>query len=125
MWFWWFIFICDLLVPTTMLIGGLIMAKHHPKEINSLFGYRTARSMQNMDTWKFAHSYCGRIWWKIGFATLIITVLCHLAFYHSNEDVIGTVSIVAVTAQIIALIVPVFITENALKKTFNEDGTRR
>ena len=125
MWFWWFIFICDLLVPITMFIGGAIMTKHHPKEINSLLGYRTARSMQNMDTWKFAHSYCGKIWLKVGLITFILTVLSHLPFYHSNEDIIGVVSLVAVTAQIIILIIPVFITESALRKTFNEDGTRR
>ena len=125
MWFWWFIFICDLLVPITMFIGGAIMTKHHPKEINSLLGYSTARSMQNMDTWKFAHSYCGRIWWKIGLTSLIITVLSHLPFYHSNENIIGVVSLVAVMIQLIILFIPIFITENALKKTFNEDGTRR
>ena len=125
MWFWWFIFICDLLVPITMFIGGAIMTKHHPKEINSLLGYRTARSMQNMDTWKFAHSYCGRIWWKIGLITFILTVLSHLPFYHSNEDIIGIVSLVTVMIQLIILFIPIFITENALKKTFNEDGTRR
>ena len=125
MWFWWFILMCDLLVPTTMFIGGAIMTKHHPKEINSLLGYRTARSMQNMDTWKFAHSYCGRIWWKIGLITFILTVLSHLPFYSSNEDIIGTVSLVTVMIQLIILFIPIFITENALKKTFNEDGTRR
>ena len=125
MWFWWFILICDLLVPITMFVGGIIMAKHHPKEINSLLGYRTARSMQNMDTWKFAHSYCGRIWWKIGLITFILTVLSHLPFYSSNEDIIGTVSLVTVMIQLIILFIPIFITENALKKTFNEDGTRR
>lgn len=108
-----------------MFIGGAIMTKHHPKEINSLLGYRTARSMQNMDTWKFAHSYCGRIWWKIGLTTLIITILSHLPFYNSNENIIGVVSLVAVMIQLIILFIPIFITENALKKTFNEDGTRR
>lgn len=125
MWFWWFILICDLLVPVTMFVGGLIMAKHHPKEINGLLGYRTARSMQNMDTWKFAHNYCGRIWWKVGLITFVITILSHLPFYNSNEDVIGIISLVVMTVQIITLIIPIFITENALKKTFNEDGTRR
>ena len=125
MWFWWFILICDLLVPVTMLVGGIIMSKHHPKQINGLFGYRTAHSMQNVDTWKFAHNYCGRVWWKVGLITFVITILSHLPFYNSNEDVIGIVSLVVMTVQIITLIIPVFMTESALKKTFNEDGTRR
>ncbi|MDO4554333.1 MAG: SdpI family protein, partial [Lachnospiraceae bacterium] len=28
--------------------------------MNGLKGYRTSRSMKNMDTWKFAHEYSGR-----------------------------------------------------------------
>lgn len=28
MWFWWFILICDLLVPFTMLIAGRMMWRH-------------------------------------------------------------------------------------------------
>ena len=37
MWFWWFMLICDLLIPITMLIGGRMMWKHCPKRINILF----------------------------------------------------------------------------------------
>ena len=28
MWFWWFILVCDLLVPFTMLIAGRIPSPH-------------------------------------------------------------------------------------------------
>ena len=64
MWFWWFMLICDLIVPIVMIIGGRMMWKHCPKSINGIVGYRTNRSMKNMDTWKFAHKYCGKLWWK-------------------------------------------------------------
>ena len=60
--FWWFMLICDLIIPIVMLIGGRMMWKHCPKHINGIVGYRTARSMKNMDTWKFAHDYCGKLW---------------------------------------------------------------
>ena len=59
MWFWWFMLICDLIIPIAMVIGGRMMWKHYPKNINSMSGYRTTRSMKNMDTWKFANDYCG------------------------------------------------------------------
>ncbi len=65
MWFWWFMLICDLLIPITMLIGGRMMWKHCPKRINGMAGYRTTRSMKNMDTWRYAHDYCGKLWWKV------------------------------------------------------------
>ena len=55
MWFWWFMLICDMIIPIVMVIVGRIMWKHCPKHINGISGYRTTRSMKNMDTWKFAH----------------------------------------------------------------------
>ena len=47
MWFWWFMLICDLIIP--VVIGGRMMWKHCPKHINGMSGYRTIRSMKNMD----------------------------------------------------------------------------
>ena len=55
MWFWWFMLICDLIIPIAMVIGGRMMWKHCPKNINSMSGYRTTRSMKNMDTVSYTH----------------------------------------------------------------------
>ena len=125
MWFWWFMLICDLLIPAVMLIGGRAMWKHCPKQINHFLGYRTTRSMKNMDTWRFAHEYCGRLWWKIGCIMLVPSFLIHIPFYHSSESVLGILGMVLMTVQCIVIIAPIFPTEAALKKTFHEDGTRR
>ncbi len=125
MWFWWFLFICNLIVPVIMLIAGRMMWKHCPQKINSVYGYRTRRSMKNMDTWKFAHNYCGRLWYKIGCIMLLLTVVVQISFFRSGEEVIGTVGLVLCTIQIVVLIASIFPTEAALKKTFHEDGTRR
>ena len=116
MWAWWFIFACDLLIPVIMLVFGIVMYKHAPKNINYIFGYRTSRSMKNDDTWKFAHEYCGRLWWRLGLIMLI-------PFYNSNEDTIGIVATIVMTIQLIVLITSIFPTEIALKKEFNDDGT--
>ena len=90
-----------------------------------VLGYRTKRSMKNIDTWKFAHEYCGKLWWKLGWIALIPTIVVQIPFIHSNEEVIGIVSGVIMTIQMILLLAPIFPTEAALKKTFHEDGTRR
>ena len=66
MWFWWFILICDCIIPAVMIIAGRMMWKHCPKKINGVVGYRTRMSMINMDTWEFAHEYAGKLWWKAG-----------------------------------------------------------
>ena len=60
MWEWLFMLCCNLLLPIVMIIGGVMMWKYPPKNINDFIGYRTYRSMKNMDTWIFANNYCGR-----------------------------------------------------------------
>lgn len=125
MWFWWFMFFCNLLIPGLMILTGRMMWKHCPKKINGLLGYRTTRSMKNMDTWKFAHEYCGRLWWRIGWIMMIPTILVQLPFIRSADDVIGIAGGIICTVQCIVLVVAIFPTEKALKKTFKEDGIRR
>ncbi len=125
MWFWYYILGTVLLIPLIIIIGGIIMQKSCPKKINSLFGYRTSRSMKNMDTWRFAHEYCGRLWWRLGLIMTVPSVLILIPFYTSSEDVIGTVGTVIALIQCTLLFIPIIQTESALKKTFYEDGTRK
>lgn len=125
MWFWWFMFVCDLLIPVITLVSGRIMWKHPPKDINGLVGYRTTRSMKNMDTWKFAHEYCGRLWWKIGVIMLIPSIAAHVMAYGKSETVTGVLGSILCTVQCVVLIASIFPTEQALKRTFTEDGKRR
>lgn len=56
---------------------------------------------------------------------LVPTVLVHIPFYNSEESVIGTVAIVVMSVQLAALLVSIVPTELALKKNFNDDGTRK
>ena len=125
MWFWWFMFACDLLIPIIMMIAGRMMWKHCPKQINMIYGYRTSRSMKNMDTWKFAHDYCGRLWWKTGIIMLIPSVLVNIPFYRSSDEVVGLVGGILCMVQMVVLTAAIFPTEAALKKTFYDDGTRK
>ena len=125
MWFWWFMLCCDVLIPVLMIIAGRMMWKHPPKTINGTVGYRTSRSMMNMDTWNFAHDYCGRLWWKIGWIMLVPSILIHIPLYGRSENAIGIVCGILITVQTIVLIVSIFPTERALKRTFTDSGKRR
>lgn len=122
--FWWFMLCCDLLVPLIMIVFGRVLWKHPPGGINMVYGYRTKRSMQNEDTWKFAQGYCGRIWWKTGWIMLILSALVHLPFRSGSQDAVGWFGAVLGTVQCIVLIVSVFPTERALKKNFGSRGER-
>lgn len=125
MWFWWFMFGCNLLIPALLIAVGYSMWKHCPGKINAVIGYRTRRSMKNMDTWKFAHEYCGRLWWKIGWGMLLPSVLVQIPAIHSSENIVGTVGGIVCMVQTVALVVSIIPTERALKRTFTEDGERR
>lgn len=125
MWFWWFMFVSNLLIPALLIAVGYSMWKHCPGKINAVIGYRTRRSMKNMDTWKFAHEYCGRLWWKIGWGMLLPSVLVQIPAIHSSENIVGTVGGIVCMVQTVALVVSIIPTERALKRTFTEDGKRR
>lgn len=122
MWFWWFMLICDLLIPVMMIVFGRMMWKHAPQKINGIVGYRTKRSMRNMDTWKYAHDYCGRMWWKIGWIMLPVSAIVHFPLYYGSDKEIGTAGGILCTVQCVALLVPVFLTERALKRKFTDEA---
>lgn len=125
MWFWWFMLVCNLFLPLTMIIAGWMMWKHSPKKINMVVGYRTARSIKNEETWKFAHDYCGKLWWKFGWGFAAVTILIQLPFYQGSENAISILSLVVCAVQLASIFLTIILTEKALKKNFCEDGTHR
>ncbi len=52
--FWIFMFCMVLLLPVTMIFFGRRLYCNPPEDINSLYGYRTRRSMRNRDIWAAA-----------------------------------------------------------------------
>ena len=125
MWFYILMFICNLLIPIVMLICGFFMSKYPPKEINGIIGYRTTMSRKNKDTWKFAHDYCGRLWFKIGLVLLIPAIIIQIPFAYSSEDTIGYMTLFVEGIQLVTLLGSIVFVERALKKTFDENGVRR
>ena len=125
MWFWWFILISDLLVPVIQIGAGWMMRKCCPGSVNNVFGYRTKWSKKNQDTWNFAQEHCGRTWQIVGLVLLVLTVAAHIPFYGADEDTIGNLCLVVTGVQLAVLIGSICPTERALKRTFNEDGTRK
>ena len=117
-------FVCNLLMPLIMLIAGYCMYKNSPKEINGWVGYRTKMSKKNMDTWAFAHDYCGRLWIKLGLILLIPTIIVQIPFVHYSDSIIGIVAFIVEGVQLIVLLASIIPVEKALKKTFDENGVR-
>lgn len=125
MFFWLFTLVCNIIYSLTMIIAGWFMWKHCPKKINSWVGYRSKYSMLNMDTWKFAHENIGKRWYNIGRILLIVTIIVQLLFYGKSEDTLGWLTLYICIIESTILIVSIYPTEVALRKTFTKTGERK
>ena len=123
--FWIYMLIIDLLLPFTMIGFGKYFLKTAPKNINTVFGYRTSKSMKNKDTWIFAHKYCGKIWFISGLIMLPLSVIVMMFVFGGLENVVGTVGAVLCGIQFIPILISIILTEKALNKTFDKNGIRR
>lgn len=123
-WFWWFMLLMNLLIPSTMLGFGARFLRHPPKRINSLFGYRSSRSMQNGDTWLFAHHCIGRIWLIAGAALLVLSAIAMLPLYGPDTESVGVFGGVLCGAQVLVMFLTILPVEIRLKRTFDRYGRR-
>lgn len=101
------------------------MQAHLPKNINGLIGYRTKRSMKNMGTWKFAHTYCGQLWKIYGIVMFCISVVLSVFFLFVKAETDIVLMGVVVCLQSLILIIPILFTERALQQQFNENGNQK
>ena len=123
--FWIFCTAMVMLTPAVMLLFGRRFQKKPPKTINSLYGYRTTRSMKNQDTWDFAHRTCGRLWFRLGLVLLPVSLLAMLTVLGRGTTPVGMACFVVVMIQMAVLVGSLFPVERALKKTFDDFGRKR
>lgn len=138
MWLWLTTLCFILLIPGTMVFFGFLWKKRPPKDINCLYGYRTARSSKSQAAWDFAHQKIGRIWraWGIGSLCFSAAVffLGSLALARWNPGKLGAeeytdafswLSLGLTAVQLVLLIASIFPVERALKRFFDEEGNPR
>lgn len=122
--FWVFMAVVSLFIPIIMVIFGKSFLKAAPKEINGIYGYRTAMSMKNQDTWEFAHKHFGKVWFYAGLILLPLNIIPLLFVMGESKDLIGTVGIVVCLIDTAVMLLSIIPTEKALKKNFDSDGNR-
>lgn len=90
-----------------------------PKKINSIYGYRTQRTMSNNDVWSFANSLFSTVLMKYSGVSLIVALL--LTFLS------GALmnSWLPMALMIFTLIVSIIQTEKGLNKNFDQKGDRK
>ena len=117
--------IVSLFVPLIMLLIGIIFLKKAPNKINPVYGYRSRRSMKSIETWKFAHFLCGKIWLYSGIVMLLLTILAMLLVLNKSQDTIGLVGTITLYVQLAVIVFSIIPIEIALKRTFDENGNRK
>lgn len=122
---WIVMFAVNLVIPATMIGFGRLFLKNPPRQINEFYGYRTAMSMKNQDTWDFAHQCNGRIRRKWGRVLLAITIIVMLAILPQSETTVYTIGFVLTGLQAAALLGTIPIIEKELHKTFDQNGNRK
>lgn len=123
--YWIFMTAMCLLIPGILIAIGSVARHSAPKKINPVYGYRTSMSTKNKDTWEFANRHFGRLSWKWGWITLVISCVPMLAVIFASENVVSIVGTVVVTLQLIPILGMIPVVERALKREFDKDGSRR
>jgi uncharacterized membrane protein len=98
------------LVGIIFIITGIIMQVFPPKKINSLYGYRTNRSMQNQKKWDFAQKYSAKLLTVFGLALVLISSLN--TFLNIQGDLEKIISAILIIGSFIFLVIK---TESKLK----------
>jgi len=114
--FWFFLLCMDLLVPITAIIFGLRFRKKPPQNINSFFGYRTARSMKDQESWTFAHNLCGNIWYKMGLIMIPLSLITMFFVIKDSIEIVALSGLTLCFLQSIALILTIIPVELQLKR---------
>ena len=79
-------------------------------------------SMKNQDTWQFAHRYCGKLWLRLGWILVPLSIVPMLFVSGKNIETIANAGLAVSCLQLLPSIIP---TEIALKKAFDKNGRRK
>ncbi|MDO6490764.1 MULTISPECIES: SdpI family protein [unclassified Cellulophaga] len=99
------------------ILLGLFQLKFPPKKINSIYGYRTSKSMLNQNRWNFAQKYASIQLIKIGFVLVLLSLLSII--YQPNKEISILIGIVLLLTSVITLILKV---EKAIDSKFKENN---
>ena len=121
--FWFFMLGMALLLPGLLALFGWLLWRHTPKTIQWVYGYRTALSMKNESTWRFANQYAGRLMWRGGLVMLPVSALAMLPVWGREADTVGLAGGALTAVQLIALLAVIPLTERALRRRFDRDGS--
>lgn len=123
--YWLCMLVIVLIIPVLIMVFGQHFCKEGaPKNINTVFGYRTQRSIKTWESWSYAHNQLGKIWKLTGLILIPVSAGIFALTFKMNVDEISIFTILVQALQIIAIIITIVIVESKLKKNFDERGAR-
>lgn len=114
-WFWWLMLFFSLLIPSMMVFFGVIFMYKPPKRINTIYGYRTKRSMKDDKSWTYAHRFLGRLWAMWGSIIFFCSIIILINIYRKSVETISWIGFAIIMGQTIIMLIPILMTENELK----------
>lgn len=101
-----------------LFLLSVVFWKFPPKKINSIYGYRTHRSMLNEEIWDFANTTFNIAFLKYsGLSFGAALILAYLAT--------GNLTWQPMVLVALSILVCIIKTEKALKENFTEEGKRK
>ena len=98
------------IVGFVFAVAAFITLKFPPKKINSIYGYRTSRSMKNQENWDLAQRFSSQLMLKQGLIMLVMAFI--LAVLPISTEVSTLISMSLLVTSVINLFVQ---TEKRLK----------
>lgn len=92
-----------------------------PKKINSIFGYKTSRSLKNQKNWDYAQKFSSQLFLLIP-AILFLTQLS--LFFDKSKDLINIILYISIFEYTLFSIIVILMTEHNLKKLDSENHLR-
>ncbi|MCQ2471343.1 MAG: SdpI family protein [Clostridia bacterium] len=123
--YWLCMLVIVLIIPVLLIFFGQHFYKDGaPKKINTVFGYRTQRSIKTWDSWAYAHNQLGKIWRLTGLILIPVSAGIFALAFNKNVDEISIFTILVQALQIVAIIITILVVEGRLKKNFDDRGAR-
>lgn len=108
------------LIPSTsgliFMLAGFIMLKFPPKNINSLYGYRTSSSMKNQERWDFSQKYSAIEMIKLA---AILTLSSVIGLIYNPDGELGM--FLGLGLMILMVVILLIRVEKAIKNKFGNE----
>ncbi|WP_158557134.1 SdpI family protein [Mucilaginibacter conchicola] len=113
------------LMGAIFILAALLQKRFPPKNINSLYGYRTPLSMKNQQNWDEANRYSTQLMFKMGLillvAGIIITPLLAILPISIDAGMLIKVGIM-ITGALCTIVILLTYTERHLKQTTDKEA---